>query len=156
MPHSIFTFMDMVDRRVWDKTVFIHHWEHIIQAAPISSDGVNKREAVGGLLSFPEHGDFYRHEKYTVGFAGRPGGPEWYINLLDNYDSHGPGKQQHSRVLNDADPCFAEVVQGRDVIDLMQKISNEAKKKKQNGGLEFSSIESARIVVPRNNDRHIK
>jgi Cyclophilin type peptidyl-prolyl cis-trans isomerase/CLD. len=150
MPHSVFTFMDMVHRRVWDKTVIIHHWQHITQAAPISSDGENKRGILKGELSFPEHGDFYRHEKYTVGFAGRPGGPEWYINLADNYESHGPGRQDHSKVLNDADPCFAEVVRGRDVIDLMRKISIEAMRNKGNGGLEFSSIETARIIVLKN------
>jgi hypothetical protein len=105
---------------------------------------------VNGELSFPEYSDFYRHEKYTVGFSGRPGGPEWYINSLDNYESHGPGKQNHSKILNDADPCFAEIVKGKEVIDLMHRISLEALQRKENeGGFEFSKIETARIVQPK-------
>ena len=54
-------------------------------------------------LVFPEYSSAYPHEQWTVGFTGRPGGPDWYINkvsaghsmmrfsqprLLDTYTVH--------------------------------------------------------------------
>ena len=150
MPHSIYVFMDMVNREVWNKTVFIHMWKHIIQAAPITPEGGNMRDYINGELAFPEHSDYYNHEQYTVGFSGRPGGPEFYINLKDNFHSHGPGKQDHSKVLNDADPCFAKVVDGYHTVDLMKELSLQLIKDMDNGGegLGFSSIENVKIVTP--------
>lgn len=151
MPHSIYVFMDMVDKKVWNKTVIIHMWNHIVQAAPITPEGENLRNSVGGELMFPENSDFFNHEEYTVGFSGRPGGPEFYINILDNAQSHGPGRQDHSTILNDADPCFAKVVAGYRTVDLLRELSHELiKDKNENGGegLAFSSIEKAKIVLP--------
>ncbi len=145
MPHSVFTFMQMVENGDWDETVLIHSWEHIVQAAPISPDGINNRDNIkGGELSFPEYAEEYNHEKYTLGFAGRPGGPEFYINLVNNAHHHGPGKQDHSRVLNDADPCFAKVVDNQRAIDRLTKTSNEALK--QDAGMAFTPIHSATII----------
>jgi cyclophilin family peptidyl-prolyl cis-trans isomerase len=160
MPHSVYTFMQMVDEGVWDNTVFIHHWNHIVQAAPISPDGENKRDSINGVLSFPEYSDEYKHEQYTLGFSGRPGGPEFYINLDDNDDTHGPGKQEHSTVLNDADPCFAKVVIGKRAVDRLQKTSieviNEADSDDADSGIAFSSIVSVNLVVSKEKNRRKK
>jgi hypothetical protein len=37
MPHSVLTFLDMADARLWDNTVFYHHSEanHVVAAAPV-------------------------------------------------------------------------------------------------------------------------
>lgn len=31
-----------------------------------------------------------RHTRHTTGIAGRPGGVDWYFNLKDNIETHGP------------------------------------------------------------------
>lgn len=124
MPHTVYYFMDLVQKRLWDETVFIHEWEHIIQAVPISH-GINFREKMGEL-AFPEYSDEYDHGEYTLGISGRPGGPEFYINVQDNSDYHGPGGQPHSAILNDADPCFAKVIIGKEIIDEMKMNSVES------------------------------
>ena len=60
----------------------------------------------------------FPHEKYTLGFAGRPGGPEFYISTVDNVANHGPGSQGSK---TEADSCFAKVVGGFDVVERMRK-----------------------------------
>ena len=54
------------------------------------------------------------HERLTLGFAGRPGGPEFYISTVDNVRNHGPGSQGSK---TEADSCFAKVVSGADVVE---------------------------------------
>lgn len=65
MPHSVYYFMDLIDRQLWDGALFVHNWNHIVQAAPTAS----KRESMG-QLAFPEYSDTYDHGEYTLGFAG--------------------------------------------------------------------------------------
>ena len=146
MSHSVFNFMDMVDRKVWDNSVFIHKWDHVVQAAPITPDGQNKRDLSEFGLWFPEYSEEYKHDEYTIGFSGRPGGPEFYINLTDNEESHGPGGQDHSTILHDADPCFAKVVIGKGVIDRMKQVSLNAV---STDAVTFTTIESVERVYPR-------
>jgi len=152
MPHSVYYFMDMVDRHVWDDTVFVHRWDHVLQAAPISIEGEDRYDEAGGELSFPEFSDEYQHHEFTVGYSGRPGGPEFYINLQDNIEYHGPGKQAHSTVLNDADPCFAKVVIGKDVIQQLKQKSTDAIEAvgvdEEPADLVFTSIERATKIIP--------
>lgn len=123
MPHTVYYFMDLIDRKLWDNTLFVHEWDHIVQAVPVSH-GINFRDDMGEL-AFPEYANDFEHGEYTLGMSGRPGGPEFYINVQDNSDYHGPGGQPHSTILNDADPCFAKVVSGRAIIDEMTMISAE-------------------------------
>ncbi len=148
MPHSVYYFLNMVEDKLWDNTVFAHKWTHILQSVPIGPGGRNKRESMRSTLAYPEYSENFKHDKYTLGFAGRPGGPDFYINLIDNEDSHGPGRQAHSKVLNDADPCFAKVVIGTEVIDELGRISVEAnsKQKDQNDAVVFSTIEYVKRI----------
>jgi hypothetical protein len=53
--------------------------------------------------------------------AGRPGGPDFYISTQDNSALHGPGGQTSYEDPTEADPCFAKVVGGFNVVDRMQK-----------------------------------
>lgn len=144
----------MVDSGVWDNTVFIHHWNHIIQAAPITPEGQNLRESIDDVLWFPEYSDDYKHEQYTLGFSGRPGGPEFYINLSNNTDIHGPGKQGHSTVLNDADACFARVVLGKRTVDRLRKMSDIARND-PNVGISLTTIVKAKRVPQRQKKKKI-
>ena len=63
----------------------------------------------------------FPHKKYTLGYAGRPGGPDFYISTLDNTRNHGPGGQSSYDDPGEADPCFAKVIAGFDIVDLMHK-----------------------------------
>ena len=56
-----------------------------------------------------------------MGYAGRPGGPDFYISTQDNTRNHGPGGQGSYADPAEADPCFAKVINGFDIIDLMHK-----------------------------------
>lgn len=123
MPHSVEYFLEMVQSGIWDNTVFLHHEkaEHVIAAAPIDfASRTIKHHHLQYLgwtgLAFPEYSkDFSEHSKYTIGFAGQ--GPTFYINAMDNSEAHGPGGQGHHTLPEDADPCFAEIIEGRDAID---------------------------------------
>lgn len=63
----------------------------------------------------------FPHKQYTVGYAGRPGGPDFYISTKDNSRVHGPGGQQDYDDPSEADPCFAKVVAGFDLVKHMEQ-----------------------------------
>lgn len=133
MPHSIHMFLEMIHHRLWDNSVFWHHpgVTHVVTATTIHYHSGEPRNhhfqqlRLGGV-SFAEYTDNYPHEKYTVAFAGR--GPDFYINTRDNSESHAPGTQEHHKLDDEADPCFAKVVEGKDVVDALLKLSMEATK----------------------------
>ncbi len=88
---------------------FVLNAKHVLQACPNpsleslefggnSQDPNNRQKEPyedmkrAGLdtVSFQEYSTMFPHEKYTLGFAGRPhSGPEFYINLMDNSLDHG-------------------------------------------------------------------
>lgn len=115
MPHSVFHFLELVSHGVYDGTPFHRNAKHLIQAGPsareLNLDGL-------GRLLFQEYTAEMPHTEYTLGFPGRPGGPDFYINMQDNTKLHGPGGQSwhYGDIADEADPCFATVVQGRDVV----------------------------------------
>lgn len=64
----------------------------------------------------------FPHIKYTLGYAGRPGGPDFYVSTQDNTLNHGPGGQGSYEDAAEADPCFANVVPGFEhVVERMHK-----------------------------------
>jgi hypothetical protein len=122
MPASIHLFLDMVTAGIWDNTIFLHNEEveHVIAAAPVDyATQKLKHSQISNLgwigLGFPEYSDRFPHTQYTIGFAGQ--GPTFYINTMDNSESHGPGGQGHHQLPDDAAPCFAKVVGGFEVVD---------------------------------------
>mmetsp|Transcript_20713 Transcript_20713/g.29530 ORF Transcript_20713/g.29530 Transcript_20713/m.29530 type:complete len:469 (-) Transcript_20713:156-1562(-) len=132
MPHAVHLFLEQVDHKLWDGCAFVINAQHVIQASPVApnflGDTIQHLDKLSGFrnarldkLAYSEFSEDYHHMKWTVGFAGRPSGPDWYINLSDNMDSHGPGVQQHHAFTDDADPCFGEVIEGFDVIEEMRK-----------------------------------
>lgn len=121
VPHSIEKFLDMVNSKIWDNTVFYSHrtQSHVIAAAPVVYGTFQSKqhqlEALGHKgTSFPEYSSKFPHKRLTLGFAGT--GPNFYINAIDNSDHHGPGGQGHHNLPTDADPCFGHVVSGHDVV----------------------------------------
>lgn len=156
MPHSIHMFLDMLELKMWDNTVFWHQddVEHVIAAALFNFfSGEPKYHHLKSLgwdgLQFPEYSEEYPHKKYTIGYSGR--GPNIYINMADNTELHGPGGVHtgHHDLPEEADPCFARVVEGTDVVDALYRLSLEEKKKsKENDGREptWQENELTRIV----------
>jgi hypothetical protein len=133
MPTSINLFLDMIAAGIWDNTVFLHHEEveHLIAAAPVDYNTEkpknNQLSQIGWIgLGFPEYSNEYPHSHYTVAFAGH--GPTFYINTMDNEEGHSPGNQQHHVLPNEADPCFAKIVEGFDVFDELVLLGQHQKK----------------------------
>lgn len=122
MPHAVYLFLDSVDQKLWDDTIFLHQKsvEHVMAAVPLDYQTQNiKHQALQDLalqtLAFYEYSPSFPHEEYTLGFAGL--GPTFYINTANNTREHGPGGQEHHQLPEDADPCFARVVKGQSVVD---------------------------------------
>jgi cyclophilin family peptidyl-prolyl cis-trans isomerase len=114
MPHSVFTFMEMVSADLFDGCSFILNAMHVIKAAPLPYDGSSASAKVraftrNGLesVAYREYSPDYPHEKYTVGFAA-DGSPSFYINTQDNTDIHV------------GDPCFAKIVSGMDTVQRLE------------------------------------
>lgn len=84
---------------------------HVLQAL-VRSSGPHEP------LAFQEYHRDFPHKKYTLGYAGRPGGPEFYISTVDNTQNHGPGSQGSQ---TEADSCFGKIVEGFDVVARMMK-----------------------------------
>jgi len=47
---------------------------------------------------------------------------DFYINVRDNTQIHGPFGQDQYEEANEADPCFGRVVEGKDVVDRLHTI----------------------------------
>jgi cyclophilin family peptidyl-prolyl cis-trans isomerase len=69
-------------------------------------------------LAWQEYSPDYPHKQWTLGYAGRPGGPSFYISIEDNTNNHGPGSQGSK---TEADTCFGRVVRGKEVVRRMKK-----------------------------------
>ena len=136
VPHSVFTFLEIA--RNFKQGAFHRNAAHVLQAT-VRGDGYRS-------LAFQEYSDKYPHEKGTVGYAGRPSGPAWYISIQNNVRNHGPGSQQtHNKF--EADSCFGRVIEGFEdiAVDRIHKMPgrgfiNDAKKQVK--------ITSMNIFVP--------
>ncbi|KAL9190071.1 hypothetical protein ACHAXT_007282 [Thalassiosira profunda] len=158
-PHSVHIFLSQVADGYWSRgtPAFAINAEHVLQACPHPClDSVDMGGNVPGYpygdmkragldtVSFQEYSPQYPHQKYTIGFAGRPhSGPEFYINTLDNTMDHGTLAERkmmmnptHYKVwaqenfgsTEDVDekamepyPCFGKVVKGFEVVDELAK-----------------------------------
>jgi hypothetical protein len=124
MPHAVHLFLEQVYHELWDNTFFYLNGPHVVQAGPQDWDEAHvkgdnlKRFTLTQLdkLAFPEYHPSYPHLPWTLGYTGRPGGPDWYINKADNSKSHGPGGQYQHDLEEQADPCFAKVVEGQETL----------------------------------------
>lgn len=138
MPVAVNLFLQQIDHGLWNGCSFVVNPQHILQAGPhqptpdgneysLNSAELLNRFTDAGLheLPFQEYRDEFPHEQYTIGYAGRPGGRNWYINKVNNTINHGPGGQRHHSMNEDADPCFAKLVGGWDALDLIDKIPSD-------------------------------
>lgn len=128
MPHAVHWFLEQVERGLYNGNSFYRNAGHIVQGGPtpnfMSPNDMSRavlddrfRDAGFHSILFQEYSPAFPHVKYTVGYAGRPGGPDFYISTQDNTVNHGPGGQSDDPT--DADPCFAKVIYGNDIVDRM-------------------------------------
>lgn len=115
MPYSVNVFLHMMALELHVGSAFHVNLPHIVQVNPIDIHTFVRAEL--GPLGFQEYSHGFPHERYTVGFADRPAGPSFYVNKIDNTDSHGPGGQNHHLLHEEGEPCFAKVVEGHHLID---------------------------------------
>jgi cyclophilin family peptidyl-prolyl cis-trans isomerase len=130
MPHSIYTFLEQVSNHLYDGTSFHRNAGHIVQCGPainfLSPPGIDyvQRFVNAGLehVLFPEYSANYPHYKYTIGFGSGGTGAvgEWYINIRDNRELHGPGGQRN-RPDAVADPCFGRVIDGFETVNRLHQ-----------------------------------
>ena len=101
-----------------------------MQAGPsISAQAHTKFRHHPSLKSviFQEYSPQITHKQYTIGYPGRPGGPDFYVNMRDNSAVNGPGGQHthYSDLILDADPCFARIVKGFEAIERVHRSAVE-------------------------------
>jgi hypothetical protein len=99
MPHSVHLFLEQVAHGLWNGNSFFYvNGPHVIQCGPqatlkegevMATPGEERQKALAPFqrvqldgLAFPEYSDQYTHLPWTLGFTGRPGGPDWYINKV--------------------------------------------------------------------------
>lgn len=123
LPHANHLFLEQVYHELWDNTWFYLNGPHVLQAGPQDWEDEESGQSMSRFtqtrlekLSFPEYHEEFPHEPWTLGFTGRPGGPDWYINKADNSKPHGPGGQYQHDLEEQADSCFAKVVDGKDTL----------------------------------------
>lgn len=123
MPYAVSYFLRQISSCLWDGTTIFRSREHILVSRPFDHETgedryLKHRDAGTDHLAFREHSDEFPHVEYTLGYAGRPGGPHWYINTMDNADSHGPSSLEDEGD-PEGDPCFAKIVggDGKELVD---------------------------------------
>ena len=114
MPHSVYTFLEMVDAKLIEGCSFVLNAMNVVKAAPLPYDGSRASQKVKAFtrlgldtVSFREYSRDYPHEKYTVGFSA-DGSPDFYINTENNTEQHA------------GEPCFAKIVSGFETVERME------------------------------------
>lgn len=159
MPIAVNLFLQQVHHKLWNGCSFVINAMHILQAGPHRYDesqsgkyDANVATLVNGFknskldkMPFQEYHVNYPHDTHTVGFAGRPGGPDFYINKIDNSENHGPGGQSHHDLHEEADPCFGKLVGGMEILQELNKIPVDGER----GSLLLHSvvIMDSRVVI---------
>lgn len=130
MPYTVNHFLQQVSLGLWNGCSFHRNAHHVVQGGPITNhlnpgthlnEGFKKADL--GSVVFQEYHKDFPHKKYTMGYAGRPGGPDFYVSTVDNTRNHGPGGQSSYAMKSEADPCFAKVIEGFEAIDRMHTLS---------------------------------
>jgi len=124
MPHSVHLFLEQVHHKLWDGCKFLINALHITQTGSTGEQTTQFGHYNLDKVFFQEYNKDYPHKQWTVGFAGRPGGPDFYINKIDNTKTHGPHGQGQWDLPEEADPCFGEIVDGKEVIMRFNEVQN--------------------------------
>lgn len=148
MPHTVNLFLQQVHHGLWEGCHVSKNSNHIVQFGPSYDDKDHpafieeRRPQHDGenfegkthysyfydysldKVTYQEYSKDYPHIQYTVGMAGRPSGPDFYINKIDNSMIHGPGGQTNRDDFhNEADPCFGKVIDVKS-LEILKEIDN--------------------------------
>jgi len=133
MPHAVHLFLEQVYHHLWDGCSFLLVDKYRVQASPfrdiqLSDRSLEKKFKRLDLdtVAFQEYSEDYPHKKWTLGYSGRPGGPDFYISTDDNSGRFGPAGKESKVLEEEADPCFATVVEGFDIIERMTQLQRIA------------------------------
>ncbi|GMH79476.1 hypothetical protein TrST_g4545 [Triparma strigata] len=121
MPYTTLFFLRQVDAGLWAGTSVIRAASHVIQADPRPNMAAFKQAGMTSV-AFQEYNPEFPHKKHTIGLAGRPGGPDFYVSMIDNTKNHGPGGQGNYDLPAEADPAFGTVIAGHDVLERIHKL----------------------------------
>lgn len=150
MPTTVLYFLRQVRDGLLDGAVFHRNAHHVLQGGPGPNRAKLQRLAAARgeseSVAFQEYSPRFAHERHTLGLAGRPGGPDFYISLVDNTRNHGPGSQtEDAKLLGEADPCFARLVGGADVVERVHR--QPVRPGGYNALVRPVTIESGRVVA---------
>ena len=125
MPQTVLWFLEQVDTGIYNfaEFAFTSSVEHLVLAKPVTEGLVRRMEEFGLYrIVFPEYSSDFKHVKYSVGLSGRPGGPNFYINMDDNSRHHGPGGYAAD---GSGDPCFGRITRGLDAVDRLHVVQGD-------------------------------
>lgn len=116
--------VNKVKQGFWDGMTFFRAESHVVQATTRYVNGSYPKSAnkFADEIPFPEYSSEFPHKKFTLGLAGRPGGTDFYINMVDNVRNHGPGGQTYKGYPQSADACFGVITKGQDVAVRIQQL----------------------------------
>lgn len=164
MPHAVHLFLEQVYHGLWDDAWIYLNGPHVLQIGPESSEDEDGsryhalkdfREQQLDELAFPEYSEDFPHLPWTIGFTGRPGGPDFYINKQDNVRRHGPGGQRKYDLDEFGDPCFGKVIDGFDLLREIYELPVEESGDYKYYFEEPIHIVQARILEPMPKPLHI-
>jgi hypothetical protein len=138
VPCSVYNFMEIA--RTWKNGAFHRNADHVLQAIA--------RSDVTESMPFQEYSKEYPHEKGTVGYAGRPSGPAFYVSIRNNSKNHGPGSQQ-KRNPYEADCAIGRVIRGMEDGTVARVHTMPGREFLSNKG-DWVLIRAMRILVPGN------
>ena len=148
LPVVVYYFLNQVEEKLWDHRAFFRAESHVIQASDMCGDCEDRESRIKHQkgIPFQEYSDQYPHHKFVLGIAGRPGGPDIYVNMMDNEKLHGPGGQGFAYNGDpDSDAAFGKLISGQEVAQKIQKLPFERK-----GGMHILKklvvIQSMRVV----------
>ena len=106
VPYSVYNFLEIVRR--FKSGAFHRNAGHVLQAMANLGPPASAfdRFTGGGSMAFQEYHPGFPHKKFTLGYAGRPGGPAFYVSTVDNSVNHGPASQGSK---TEADACFGRL-----------------------------------------------
>lgn len=123
MPISVSSFLGQVEHGFWNEKEFDINAGHILLA---SGDDADVKDVANiddltnlGIASpiYGEYNPLRPHSELTLGFVANRPTPHFYINLQDNEEVHGRlSDQDHHFVDGEADPSFADIIDGKDVV----------------------------------------
>lgn len=150
MPISVSSFLGQVDYGFWNDKELDINAGHILLASGGDADdeyGANIDELTNLGIASPIYGEYNPlrpHSELTLGFVANRPTPHFYINLRDNEEVHGRlSDQDHHFVDGEADPSFADIVEGKDAV---RRVAERVPFYELNGQKKTAKIVRAEIV----------